>query len=180
MIINNQDLINRKLLSIQTGRPLGVITELMIDPRDLSIPALFVKERNSKNTNAIIHTEDIRKFALNSLLVNDYEDIMDYEDINNLKEVVDLDFGIIGCRVVTQSGKKLGKVSKVAVYTKESWRVEKIYIEQSLFKNLSDVELAINFSQITQTSKDKITVKDSYSDHRNKRLARSTSTIKAS
>ena len=90
MIINNFDLRGVSIVSLQTGGTIGDIIEPLVDPKDLTIPALFVKERRSDLDSLILYTEDIRKFSIHQIIVNSYEDIVDYQEIPPINELIEL------------------------------------------------------------------------------------------
>jgi sporulation protein YlmC with PRC-barrel domain len=73
-------------------------------------------------------------------------------------EVMNLRFNLVGLKVVTQDGKKLGKVID---YTLDSgtFMIYQLIVQRPFMSSLVDPELTINRSQIVEIDDYKITIK---------------------
>ena len=73
--------------------------------------------------------------------------------------MIDLNFELLGKNVVTDSGRKVGKVVDFAIET-NNFFVKKIYASQPLLKNFTGGTLSIDRSQIVEITNKKIVVED--------------------
>ncbi len=76
-----------------------------------------------------------------------------------IDEILKLNFELVGLKVVTKKGKKLGKVSDYLVDS-EGYYVQKIIVQRPLAKSLIDPELTIDREEIVEIDDYKIVVKD--------------------
>jgi sporulation protein YlmC with PRC-barrel domain len=83
---------------------------------------------------------------------------MDDDGLIRLKEIIDIDFRLIGKSVVTDSGQRLGKVSSFAVDTL-TWLIMKIYAQPPLLRNVGAAELIFARTQIIKVSDTQVVVK---------------------
>jgi sporulation protein YlmC with PRC-barrel domain len=70
-----------------------------------------------------------------------------------------ISFSLIGKPVVTAGGHKLGKVGDYSVNT-DNMFVQKIYVNQSIFKSLNSSNLGIDRGQIVEITDKRIVVND--------------------
>ena len=75
-----------------------------------------------------------------------------------IDEILKLNFDLIGLKVVTAKGKKIGKVVD---YTLDSntFMIYQIIVQRPFMKSFIDPQLTINRSQITEIDDYKITIK---------------------
>ncbi len=111
-----------------------------------------------KNTTVIM-TRDIREIAREGLVIDSLEDIEDVAEIVRLKDVVNQKFNPVGLTVVNESGQQLGKVEDFTINL-ESYKLQKLYVKQSLMKNLLLNSLVIDRAQIVDVTNKIITVRD--------------------
>jgi sporulation protein YlmC with PRC-barrel domain len=104
-------------------------------------------------------SQSIRDVLPQGLVVNDYEDLSEEEDLVRLKAVLELQFELIGKPVETLSKEKLGKVSDFAA-DGQTLYVQKLYVSQSLLKSLGTSQLSIDRNQIVEITHKKIVIKE--------------------
>src|SRR5690606_432048 len=80
-------------------------------------------------------------------------------ELVRLHKVMRLDFALIGKSVVTKSGKRMGKVNDFATEP-SSMMIKKIYVTQTLLKNLAGGSLSVDRTQILEINDRKIVIKD--------------------
>jgi uncharacterized protein YrrD len=146
------------VLSIRTGDVAGKVTAEIVNPDGLSIAGFYVKPlRQSKDK--ILVVGDVREIGLGGLIIDDEEKLMDIEDLIRMQELIRIDYQVVGKKVYTESGNKLGKVQDFAV-DDLTWDIQKIYPSRSIFKDLKSTGAVIDRVQITEVTDKKIIVKD--------------------
>jgi sporulation protein YlmC with PRC-barrel domain len=158
MLQLSASLLNKSVLSLRTGGIIATITGPIINPDNLKIEGFYCQDRFDKRTLVLLY-QDIRDTLLKGYVVNDHETLVEPDDLVRLKKVMDLNFEMLGKQVVTISKQKVGKVSDYATET-ETMYVQKIYVAQSVFKNLSGGSLSIDRTQINEITPKKIIIND--------------------
>ena len=72
---------------------------------------------------------------------------------------MDIKFELIGKPVYTQEKKRLGRVNDYAVDA-DSFSIQKLYISQSIMKNLTGTGLSLDRNQIVEITNKRIVVRD--------------------
>ena len=160
MLVIGSHLINYPVLSLHVGGLVSHTVEPIIDPESLSVIAYELDSREIDNPEAgdILMIEDVREFTDDGLIINSTDNLVNREDVIKLDKVMSLGFKLIGLKVVTKDGKKLGKVIN---YTLDSgsFSIFQLIVQRPFLDAIVDPELTINRSQIVEIDDDKITIK---------------------
>lgn len=137
------------------------VQDFLFDPRNGRIPAVVVLPRGIiglQNKPALLPVEDIVDWQNNLLLVQDEDAITPPEDIVRLQKLVDDHFGLIGVRVVTESGKKLGAVEDYIVETKLP-HISKLVVRRQILWFFSFQEV-VPLKRVISMERKRIVIKD--------------------
>lgn len=151
-------LLNKSVLSLRAGTVIAQITEPIINTDKLKIEGFFCHDRFNKQ-ELILLSQDIRDMTSNGYIVNDHDVLSEPDDLVRLQEVIETRYSLIGKRVVTVSGEKVGKVSDYSTEM-ETMYIQKIYVSRSILKSLSGSSLGIERSQIQEVTDKKIIIND--------------------
>lgn len=152
-------LINLPIVSLQTGQPVAFLGRPIINPDNLELLAFYCAASRFRKSNQVLLAKDIRQTASDGIVVDSLEDIEDANEIVRLKSVIDRRFNPMGLPVVSESGFKLGVVEEFTVNLK-TFQIQKLYLKQSVIKNLLMNNLVIDRSQITEVTPKQIIVRD--------------------
>ena len=144
-------------MSLRTGTEIATALVPIINPNNLKIEGFYCKV--GRRDHPILISQDIRDFLPQGIAVNDEDALSDSRDLIRLKEIVDLNFELLGKHVETADGQKLGKVSDYATEV-SSMFIKKLYVSQPLLKNFSGGTLGIDRTQIVEITDKKIVVND--------------------
>lgn len=158
MLKLHESIAGTPVLSLRTGGPVAQIIAPIINPNNLYIEGWLVADSRS-NEQLILVSNDIREVIPQGFAVNDYEVLTPAHELIRLKEVIDLNFQLLGLRVVSEGGAKYGKISDYAFETTNMY-IQKLYAMQSLVKNFSGGSLSIDRSQILEVSNRHIVIDD--------------------
>lgn len=158
MLTLGQSLLNKSVLSLRNGAPIGQVTGVLIDPNNLKIEGWFAFDNFSK-TKHIVLAQEVRDIIPQGFVVNDDDALTQPEDLVRIKPILELNFEIVDKPVITEGKEKLGKVADYA-FDKGSLFIQKIYVSQPVFKSLSGGTLAIDRTQIVEVTNRKIVVKE--------------------
>lgn len=150
-------LINKSVLSLRTGAPIATITAPIFNPNNLKIEGFYCQDRFDKKKELILLYQDIRDIMPDGYVVNDHEALAEPGELIRLKDILELNFELLGKQVVTVDKQKVGKVSDYATEM-ETMFVQKLYVAQSIFKSLSGGSLSIDRNQINEITPRRIII----------------------
>lgn len=150
--------INRPVLSLRIGKQVAVTGAPLINPNNLKIEGFYCQEEKGHKP-LILLSQDVRDIMPQGLVINDLDVLTDPEDLVRLKNIIAINFEILGKPVVTTSKEKIGKVSDYSVET-ESLFIQKIYVTQSLFKSFGGGNLGVDRTQIVEITRKAVVIHD--------------------
>ncbi len=161
MLVIGSNVLGMPVLSLHVGGEVAVTTKAIIDPEDLRVRAYEVDGPildNDPEVGYILDTNDVREFSQEGLIIDSTDRFANDGDIIRIDEIKKLEFDLIGLKVVTSKGKKIGKVVD---YTLDSntFMVYQIVVQRPFMESFIDPQLTINRSQITEIDDFKITIK---------------------
>ena len=149
-------IINRPVLSLRTGGQVATALAPLINPNNLKIEGFWCKNGRRQ---LILVDQDIRDVLPQGIVVNDEDVLTDPSELVRLKEIISINFELLGKHVETTDGKKLGKINDYATETTGMF-VKKLYVAQPIYKNLNGGNLGIDRTQIIEITDKKIVVND--------------------
>ena len=158
MLQLSNNLLNKAVLSLRTGTPVAQITSAIINPNNLKVEGFYCEDRFNKKELVMLY-QDIRELLPQGFVINDYDVLVEAEELVRLKDVLELQFELAGKSVVTISGEKVGKVSDYAVET-ETMFIQKLYVSQSIMKSFSGGSLSIDRNQINEITPSKVVINE--------------------
>lgn len=150
--------VNRSILSLRTGGQIGIARQPVINPNNLKIEGWYSEDAYEKGER-ILPVQEIRDLIAKGLVVNDHDALTHPEDLVRLQDVLDQRFEVIGKSVSTENNKKLGKIIDYAV-NDENYYIQKLYVNPSLLRGLSQDQILIDRSQIIEITDKKIIISD--------------------
>lgn len=160
MLLLGSKLLDYPVMSLQTGSEIGRTAEPIIEPTSLKVlaykldgPLLGKSEENTLRTN------EVREFSPIGLIVDSIDDLVNPDDVVKLKEVVKLNFKLIGHRVETKKGRKLGKVTDFTIDS-STFTIYQLIVKRPILQGFNDPELTVNRSQIIEIDDYKVVVKN--------------------
>lgn len=158
MLQLSASLLKKSVLSLRTGSPVATIVAPIINPDNLKIEGFYCQDNYDKK-QLILLCQDIRDILPDGYVVNDHDVLSEPEELVRLKDVLTLDFELIGKQVVTVDKERVGKVSDYAAET-GTMVIQKIYVAQSILKNFTGGSLSIDRSQIQEITPRRIIISE--------------------
>ncbi len=159
MLQLSSSLLNRPVLSLRTGGVVATTTAPIINPTNLKIEGFYCQDAFQRKNVVVLLYQDIRDVIPQGFVVNDHDVLAEPEELIRLKSIMELKFDLMNKPVKTVSKEKIGKVVDYATETTTMF-VQKIYVGQSLFRNLTGGSLGIDRTQIVEITDRKIVVQD--------------------
>lgn len=150
--------LGKPVLSLRTGSPVATATAPILNPDNLKIEGFYCQD-SIDHKDLILLYQDIRDILPQGLVINDYEVLAVPEDLVRLKNILELNFDIIGKPVETISKEKVGKVSDYA-FEGSTMFIQKLYVSQSILKSLTNGNLSIDRSAVHEITPKRIIIQD--------------------
>lgn len=161
MLINNSRLVGCPILSLHVGGQIASVIETIVDPNTLKIVACRVDgPLVGREVGEILPVASIREFSRLGMIVDSADDFVEADDVVRIRDLLRLNFSLLGLKAETKKGNKLGKVSDFTV-DPEGWQIQQLIVQRPMIQSLLDPELMIARSQIAEINDYKVIVKDS-------------------
>lgn len=157
MLLAGSRLLNAPVMGLQTGSELARTSRAVINPRTLEIVAYEVVGPLLNTRPSLLRVVDVREFSDVGLIVDSSDEFVAVDDIIKLRDTYNLLFEPLGMTVLNGKRHKLGKVNGYTLET-NSFSIQQLSVKRPLFKSLSDTELLVHRSQITEINDREIIV----------------------
>lgn len=157
MLLLYNNLIRFPVVSLQTGQTVAAVDDCIIESRELNLIGFWCRQKQTRDT--LLLGRDLKFIAKDCLAVDDERALSNPADIVRLPHITRISYALVGKKVVTVSGQKLGVVKNFAI-SLSSGQVQKIYVKPSLWQSIRHAEFIINRSQVNELAQDQITVLD--------------------
>jgi len=158
MLLLSKSITDQPIMSLRSGGRVATAHQPIFNPDNLKIVGFHATD-NVSGEHLVLLTQDIREHIDKGFVVDDIDTLAEPEDLVRLKDILEINFSLIGKTVTTEKKKKIGKVSDYAVDS-TSYYVQKIYVGQSLMRNFAQGELSVDRKQIVEVTDEKIIIKD--------------------
>lgn len=151
-------LVEKPILSLQTGAPVGNTLKAIVNPNNLKIEGFYCHDRFEKK-QMILLSQDVRDILPQGLVVDDHRVLSEPGELVRLKDTLEMKFELIGKPVYTDNKQKVGKVVDFAA-DNTSLYIQKLYIARSILKSLNTGQLSIDRSNIVEITSRRIVIQD--------------------
>lgn len=162
MLINGSKLKDCPILSLHIGGEIARVVEPIIDPDSLKLIGFVVEGKLVRgDVGDILPIESVREFSRMGMIVDSIDELVTRTDIVKIKQVLELNFNLVGHKVVTRKKAKLGKVID---YTLEigGWTIQQLIVQRPIMKSFFDPELVIPRAKIIEVDDEQVVVKDEH------------------
>lgn len=159
MLVYNSKLIGTTILSVQASGAIARISSPIIDPDTLKILAFYVEGPSIGTINNILDVKSIREYSNLGIVIDDADELVSRDDVIKIQQVLELNFNLIGLKVETKKGSKLGKIIDFTA-TSDDFTIQQIVVKRPTLKSFIDPELVIHRREIVEITDYKVIVKD--------------------
>lgn len=158
MLQLSETVLNKPVLSLRTGAPIAQVITPIINPNNLKIEGFYCEDNRDKRRLVLLY-QDIRDILPQGVVVNDFDVLAEIDDLVRLKEVLEINFDLIGKQVETVTREKVGKVNDYA-FESATMFIQKLYVSQSILKSLTGGNLSIDRSHIHEITPKRIIINE--------------------
>lgn len=160
MLVSASKLIGTPVLSVQANGPIGRVANAIVDPDTLKIIAFRLEGGLVPRVGAnLLDIPSIREYSSFGMVIDNIDELVAPEDVIKIAKVLELNFNLIGLKVETKKGSKLGKVSDYTV-TPDDFTIQQLIVKRPAIKSFIDPELTIHRREIVEITDYKVVVKD--------------------
>ncbi|MBR2587342.1 PRC-barrel domain-containing protein [Candidatus Saccharibacteria bacterium] len=162
MLVSFATLLNCPVLSLHVTAPIAWTVEEIVDPEKLKIVAFYVDGPNIKDDpeiGNILEVEDVREYGDLGMIIDSEERLVNPGDVVKLDKILELNFSLLGLKVVTKKGTKLGRIIDFLVDL-NTFSIEQIIVKRPAMKAFLDPELVVPRREILEINDTEIVVKD--------------------
>lgn len=158
MLLLSQSIINKPVLSLRTGSQIAQVTGFIVNPNNFKIEGFYCYDLLTKKTLILLY-QDVRNIIGQGVIVNDHDVLSSPDILVRLKDILEINYVLIGKPVVTIGKQKVGKVKDFAI-DNETFFVQKLYAGRSLIKSINKGQLSIDRTQIIEVTDTNIIIQD--------------------
>jgi len=152
MLFNDKILNNLPLGSVRSSGRIGTVTGVVINPNNLHVDAF--KCRVLRGQEQLLSPLDVRNLSPRGIVINDHDNLLDEEDAIRLKNVLKINFQLIG-KTAFVGKRKVGQVDGYAVDS-ESMFIQKIYVTPGFIARFKSDRLTYDRSLVKEIDDKKI------------------------
>lgn len=176
MLVNGSALLNCPILSLHIGGEIARVTEPIIDPNTLKIIGFKAEGKMLRDdVGEILPIDSVREFSRMGMIIDSIDEFVNAEDIINIQKVLQLNFSLVGLKVVTRKDAKIGKVADYTVNISD-WNIQQLIVQRPIMKALFDPQLIIPRKQIIEVTDYQVIIKSEH-DHAKTKVATPTTTF---
>lgn len=165
MLLFGKTLIHKPIMSLQTGREIAKTEVPIINPADLRIVGFTLRGRQIQDTTRFLLTQDIRELSDMGLIVDSADELLREEDAITLQKIRDIQFELLGIKVIDTQKKMLGKVIDYS-FEPSSFIVQQLQVKASLMRDIKMSTFLIHRTQIVEINNTTIIVKSATIDEK--------------
>lgn len=159
MLVYSTRLIGTAILSVQAGGPIGSVSELIVNPDNLQLIALRLAGPLIPIATNLLDISSVREYSNYGMVIDSIDELIAPDDVVKIQQILELNFNLIGLKVETKKGSKLGQVSNYTINS-DDFSIQQIIVQRPALKRLIDPELTISRREIIEITDYKIIVKD--------------------
>lgn len=154
MLIKATDIIGLKVLTLQEGKEIEEVDDIIYDPLENKIKALLVDPGGWFSDAKVVLFKDIKSIGKDEILVNSQDAVAKASDVSErISGIAKENKHLTHTKIVTEDGKKLGKVSDVYFDDKTGEVIEFEVTQGGLF-DLASGKKKLHISDIITVGED--------------------------
>ena len=150
---------NMPLVSLSSDKRLGEASDFVFDPESGKFLAFSVGSPLPFHPVKFVSSSDIYEISSGAIWVRDDSALLELDEMVRVKNIKNQKIKVLGNKAITESGRKLGRVSDVVIDI-DTLFIAKIYIGSGFVDTLVKGDLIIPISKILGITKKAVIVSD--------------------
>jgi uncharacterized protein YrrD len=166
-MIKGNDVIGLNVISMDNGKELARVEDIIYDPRESKVKALLIDNGGWFSSAKVILLEDVRSIGQDAVVIDSEKMVKKASDVKErVANIAKQDNFLTQTNIVTEGGNKLGKVSDI-YFDPKSGVVKELEVSQGL-KNIQSGKKTVRVDQIMTVGEDATIVKEAAEDQMEK------------
>jgi uncharacterized protein YrrD len=163
--IKANSIIGLPVITLTEGKNIHKVKEVVYDARSNKVKAIVVDEKGWFSDAKIILIESIHSIGKDAVIVNNQLAVVDADEQNNkvVSSIVNDDNFLTRSEVITENGKKLGRVTDI-YFTFPGGIVTDIEVSEGFVKGIGSGSKKIRITDLITVGEDNLIVKDYVED----------------
>lgn len=158
MLVKSSEVIGSKVITIQGGKNIENVDDIIYDPEDNQVRALVVNSGGLFSDAQVIMMEDVKSIGQDAIMVESDQVLKSVDKIPpTISEIVKNDIHLTHKDVVTEDGTDLGSISDI-IFDSNSGKVEEFEVSQGRLENIRSGKKTISIDKIVTVGEDDIIV----------------------
>lgn len=159
MLIKGTNVIGLQVITIEKGRDVDNIKDLVYDPYDNTVKALVVDNGGLFSEAKVIPLESVYSIGQDAVIVQSEKSVRKVSDLpNRVQSIATHNQYLTKARIVTDTGDELGSVTDI-YFDPATGRVHELEVSQGGINNLTSGKKRIKISDIVTVGKDAVIVR---------------------
>lgn len=151
-------IIGKKVFSVHDGAAVAEVVGWLINKDNFKVELIVVAVPEMKAHKYILPAA-IRVSTDRQIIINSQDDIAEADELVRQREMIASKYRLVGSKVETQSGKKLGRVMDFN-FDYNTFYISKIHVVSHFPQRITRESFAINRSAVVEVQGDTVIVKD--------------------
>ena len=155
-----KDVIGKDVLSFGDGQKLRAVKDVVLDPENAEIVALFVDEGGLLSGSALIVPLDrVTSFGKDAVVIQDSNSVVPASSFRRMEAVLKSNQKLLGKKVFTDTGSDQGTVSDI-YFEEETGRVMALEVTRGVLKDAARGTLYVPVDEIVRAGPDVIYINE--------------------
>lgn len=153
-ILKGKDVIGLQIVTLEKGKILGNVNEIIFDPQNNQVKALLVDAGGWFTNARIILYEDVNKIGKDAVIVESENIIKNASEVQErITRILKGDNYLTTNKVVTEDGAEIGNVSDI-FFDEPSGKVLELEVSQGTAENIKSGKKRVKVSDIIKVGED--------------------------
>lgn len=153
MLIKANDVIGLKVITLETGKEVAKVQDVVYDPRDNMVKALVIDEGGWFSDAKVILFEDIKSIGEDAVIIESEEKVRTASEVSSrVANIAREEQNLTKTKIITEEGDELGSVSDI-IFDSKTGKVEEFEVSQGA-QNLASGKKTIRVNNIITVGED--------------------------
>lgn len=171
MIVKGTHVLGLNVLTVNDGRNIDKVNDLIYDPKEQRVKALLVDQGGWFSDAKVIMMEDVKSIGLDAVIIESIDSVHKASDIDRkIAHIAKHDTYLTKARIVTEDGTELGRITDIYFHP-DSGKVDELEVSEGTLKDMQSGKRRVSIDDIVTIGQDativKGYVKDQFADQAN-------------
>lgn len=159
MIVKANDVIGLKVFSVDEGKEVDAVEDVIYNPSASKIEALLVDSGGIFSSGQVIAMEDVKSIGDDAVIIQSESMMKSVKELpDDIRHIAEDDTHLTKAKVMTEQGKDLGKVSDL-LFDPDTGEVVELEVSQGGWRDMQSGRRRVKLHDVTTVGEDALIVK---------------------